>query len=739
MAKVLLVGFSVIGGNDSLAFYAADQLDPEIELSRVCLGAVTPRMLAYVLPYILEQHAPDHVILEVATSGAFVWLKAPGFRNALLPLVATCQQRGIGVGIFDMPRYDLVDQGDWVRDIHEAFAKQFALPYPRMPLVADMHHPDGAHLTPKGKEHYAGDLVRFIGRMLGQSTAEPAAQPVPVPPDASVFLPINLLLPKAETRLMDRYGFACPVLDLPEGESCVLDTAPLGIEGLEITGLAVTTNPQAGMMQVQGQIQGQTSGAVTNLRTITKSSYYEHPRFSHVTLDGDTAITVTQSAERPDIVLRKGELDPGPRLGGILGLLCRVPQRAARIGGIPLVMHPSRTAQRQVDPAVSGPVSKPVSPPVAAPVSPEVAPTPDHSPAHSPVRRRAIRPKRTLVVGFSVGGRSESYVFRASETLPEDEVLMRVALGGQHPATLRHLVDYLLDQHQPDKVVFEISTSVYFTFGQERGLRTALSWMLQACSVRQVEVAFLDLPRADCTGDKDWVRATVRDFALGHGLPYRRVALEDAVLRDGAHPTHPEGRDIYARALLALLNTAPDHDIGTFPMPTLVQPGYGFDPITALMPDAPVRRLDRYGFACPVLDLPANEAITLQARPGTVAVGVGIVTNPKAGTMQVTHAEDATGIQLRGFSSRSYYEYPLFRMLQGQELERFTLTQLPDMPTETLKQGTPDLGPRLGGVLGILYRVTQAGVATSAVPVHSETATGVTSDVAAPLIHLEPA
>ena len=45
--------------------------------------------------------------------------------------------------------------------------------------------------------------------------------------------------------------------------------------------------------------------------------------FRSVTLPAARALTIAQSAERPDIALRKGAPDPGPRVGRVSHVVCR--------------------------------------------------------------------------------------------------------------------------------------------------------------------------------------------------------------------------------------------------------------------------------------------------------------------------------------------------------------------------------------------------------------------------------
>ena len=111
-------------------------------------------------------------------------------------------------------------------------------------------------------------------------------------------------------------------------------------------GLLVTYGPQAGTLTVQDPAKGRGHDLVA----YDEFSYYTRSMFRSVTLPAARALTIAQSAERPDIALRKGAPDPGPRIGRVSHVVCRrrlsLAQRAARL------LHRLRRGLRRLGPRV---------------------------------------------------------------------------------------------------------------------------------------------------------------------------------------------------------------------------------------------------------------------------------------------------------------------------------------------------------------------------------------------------
>jgi hypothetical protein len=311
--------------------------------------------------------------------------------------------------------------------------------------------------------------------------------------------------------------------------------------------------------------------------------------------------------------------------------------------------------------------------------------------------------RRILVVGFSVTADKNGYVEvafgRDAEMLKQAE-LLRVGLGGFHPAHIAPLLDLILDRNRPDAVIFEIATSSFRQFeAAEARHRLALGAMLNQCHLRAMPCALLDLPRTDVEPGADWAVALHARACTHFGLPYRRVEPAAEMFQDAVHPT-PSGRDRMADALLDLIAALVEGPRAV-PWPVQVPFRYSCLPIEAFAPNADLRRFERAGLDMQFAEVhpEAPQSLSLPGERGIA--GLLAIAGPKSGHLRLTPSNGSARV-MQPYDNFCYYErmYPL--TFPPAATDGLVIEQLPQVPALELRKGTKDMGPRIGQI-GALF------------------------------------
>lgn len=311
--KTLVLGFSVTAEKDGFVEQAQLRLSgPEAHmLVKAGMGGMQPYHGHYLFPWIIARHAPDAIVLDIAT---------PAFRNfsvsqepykaALHSALRLCRDRDIRLGLLDLPRIDVDYADDWVTSYNAQLCAELGLPYRAVPLTDGLLR-DEVHPTPDGQAIYADALLDLMGRTA----------PVPaLPGDLTEGLPwfdaiaVDDIAPPALSRKrIDRGGLVTEMVEIAAGETLELD---LGGE-VRVCGLTSRMGPRTGTLEL--------TMAGRSLRQESYDQFCYYDRVGAVLFGGQTAsaaqicdrLRVTQLPGLPSTQLRKGEADTGPRLGAL--------------------------------------------------------------------------------------------------------------------------------------------------------------------------------------------------------------------------------------------------------------------------------------------------------------------------------------------------------------------------------------------------------------------------------------
>ncbi|MCA0871220.1 hypothetical protein LCL97_10300 [Seohaeicola saemankumensis] len=316
MTRVLVLGFSVSAGRRNYVFEAARTMPHDIDLVRTAMGGWMPLHLAHIMEHVLDQSRPDAVVFEVATSGIYV-LKEDILTQSLTRLATACLERDIPFSFLNLPRLDLqdgsADTTEWVREAVTDFARACRVPV-RNPILIAGDLEDYVHPSETGMVRYARCLTELLEWVPNLSTKH-IHDPGPEPFHVGFDMVSALWSGPLRDRPHDRNGFACPVMELPSGDSVEFETR----DGTTAVGIGVATNLLAGQLLIEDL----ESDVRIVLDTYTPHSYYERPLLQFFKGASMRRFRVTQLPDPPTVKLIKGEPDSGARVGSILGLALR--------------------------------------------------------------------------------------------------------------------------------------------------------------------------------------------------------------------------------------------------------------------------------------------------------------------------------------------------------------------------------------------------------------------------------
>ncbi|MGR3378670.1 SGNH/GDSL hydrolase family protein [Salipiger abyssi] len=311
-----------------------------------------------------------------------------------------------------------------------------------------------------------------------------------------------------------------------------------------------------------------------------------------------------------------------------------------------------------------------------------------------------------LIFGFSVTAEPDGYVERCAaicENKRPGYEVMKVAIGGLQPDHARHLIEDVVATHHPDAIIMEIATAVYRlrarTDAQIADHTAGMEAVFALCKERGMRCGILDLPLAGIRDDDDWMAEVDESFSKIYNVPFRRVPLDETILRDNVHP-NDEGKDYYARLLFGLVDEVnrTEHDF------TALAPGrsFGAYPVKDLdISGGTFRQFSRAGFTVPMLELPEGRKIEIALPEPVTVTGMIMLMGPKSGYFQIM-VGDAHDRMLC-YDRHCYYQRVGGKPLIPRLTDHIAVTQTRELPREELLKGEKDLGPRVGGITHILY------------------------------------
>lgn len=166
---------------------------------------------------------------------------------------------------------------------------------------------DGTHTTDLGAEFYADHAIEFMKRI--QESPEP--KPFSFEPQDGlwpVWIPPEPVSGNNEVSIFTRRGLDFPCVKIPENET-VQFALP---ESVTIESVVTILGPRTGVLELEA------SGTKTKLRAYDKDCHYNRIAMMRAPLEG-RVVSVTQLSGRPQINLKKGVVDEGPRVGEIAG------------------------------------------------------------------------------------------------------------------------------------------------------------------------------------------------------------------------------------------------------------------------------------------------------------------------------------------------------------------------------------------------------------------------------------
>lgn len=637
--KILVLGFSVTAERPGFVGLAKEELERRYnaEVTKVGLGGLQPYHARYIFPEIITDHDPDILILDHATP-AFrnFYNDREDYRQSLLSVIRLCNDRGIKLAMIDFPRTDVDYDNDWVSQCHDLICGTLNIPYRRVPVTEGVLR-DEVHTTDYGSRFYADILLEMV----------PKAIELDIDPDYFADVPhydsvrVADIVPDRDTLTVDRGGYVSDLVKLAAGETLNI---PFDIPR-KLCGFTSMMGPRTGTFEI-------TAGSLKRRQQSYDQFCYYERMGAFVINEGIKSppvdeISVTQTAETPNIELLKGTKNTD-----------------SRVGAIGHIFTESR----------------------------------------APVRKDTKM--KFLVFGFSVTGEVPGYVEKCAEICAEthsDFEVTKIGIGGLQPEHARHLVDAFLREHKPDALIVEFSTAAYraqnSTDYRIKEQQATIQSVLLTCKEYKVRCGVLDLPLSDVNPDDDWVAETNASICKKHRIPRVELKLRPELLWDNVHPTD-EGKQVYAEALLGLMEKvktskplfrglAKARKFGAFAISDVkIKGGH-------------MREFSRHGYVAQMLAVPEGEPVTVTLPKKVMMTALVVGIGPKS-SMMVFQIGNENQV-LKCYDPHCYYERVGGRSFKKVSTDSFVVAQSAKLSDVELLKGTKDTGPRVGGITHILY------------------------------------
>ncbi|MGU3668859.1 hypothetical protein ACLBX9_32165 [Methylobacterium sp. A49B] len=332
MFRVLCLGYSVteLPGYVERANALAEAEGSPVTLLRSGWGGHSLPSIACLIDEILDAIPCDSVLLELFT-GNVRYFDGATMRAYLDDILAATARRDLPVAFLNLHQGGVDYATEPVAGLLAEYRALYGIRALDVaaPVAAagagDITYllKDGTHVTPAGAELYGTLVYSFLRAPLPGRAYVARFRTLP---GRFESLPLRTR-PDLDCRFeLRRNGIPLHFLEIPEG---LRVEVPLG-RPRDVIGVLVTYGPQAGTLTVEDQ-----TGRAHGLVAYDEFSYYTRSMFRSVPLPAARLLRITQSAQRPDIALRKGAPDPGPRIGRVSHIFCRrrlsLSERAARL------------------------------------------------------------------------------------------------------------------------------------------------------------------------------------------------------------------------------------------------------------------------------------------------------------------------------------------------------------------------------------------------------------------------
>lgn len=307
---------------------------------------------------------------------------------------------------------------------------------------------------------------------------------------------------------------------------------------------------------------------------------------------------------------------------------------------------------------------------------------------------------KALVLGFSVVGDKDGFVEKARLMRgPSDSFdLRKIGFGGSQIDKIKYLIPEVSARFPSDLIILEIATGQHrFSDGNgpkwyEHQLDQIITHYLRI----GISVAIMDLPRRDITMDADPIYSAHKNLSLRRGIPYLRIPLNEAFLRDDVHTNEP-GTNFYARELLRFVRSVEaDWQSGNPVATPASAPFHDAVRLSSLgHPDIEFNSFCRAGYEVEVALLRPQSQLEIDLGGECTVVGLSCIVGPTSGKIAVSSPTKEITFQV--YNRNAYYSFFslfTFEGLQGP----VTLRQLPDLPEIELLKGLANKGPREGKI-----------------------------------------
>jgi hypothetical protein len=321
MFRVLCLGYSVTelpGYVERANALAAAERRP-LTLLRSGWGGHSLPSIACLIDEILDAIPCDFVLLELFT-GNVRYFDGATMRAYLDDILAATARRDLPVAFLNLHQGGVAYGAEPVAGLLAEYRALYGIPF--LDIAAPVAEAgagdityllkDGTHVTPAGAELY-GTLVYSFLRAPPPGRAY--IDRFRALPGRFESLPLRTLPGLTCGFELRRNGVQLQFLEIPEDGRAEI---PLG-HPRDVIGLLVTYGPQAGTLTVEDPGTRRARGIVA----YDEFSYYTRSVFRSLALPAARSLRLAQSAALPDIALRKGEPDRGPRLGRVSHVFCR--------------------------------------------------------------------------------------------------------------------------------------------------------------------------------------------------------------------------------------------------------------------------------------------------------------------------------------------------------------------------------------------------------------------------------
>ncbi|MDP4023402.1 hypothetical protein Q8W71_12255 [Methylobacterium sp. NEAU 140] len=319
--RVLCLGYSVTeqpGYVERANALAAAEGRPLVFL-RSGWGAHSLCTVACLIDEILDAFPCDFVLLELFT-GSVRYFRPPAMRAYLDEILAATARRGLPVAFLNLHQGGVDYDHEPCAGLVAEYRRLYAIPRLDIAAVVAAAEPtgighllkDGTHVTAAGGDLY-GTLVYaflcppparldYVARFAGL-------------PRRHLSLPLRAMPGLACPFELRRNGLPLHFLEIPGGARAAVD---LG-RPRRVVGVLVAYGPPAGTLTFTDPDGGRSR----SMLAYDEYCYYTRSAFRFLTFRAARRLTIAQGEAVPEIALRKGETDRGPRLGRVSHVFCR--------------------------------------------------------------------------------------------------------------------------------------------------------------------------------------------------------------------------------------------------------------------------------------------------------------------------------------------------------------------------------------------------------------------------------